>query len=140
MVRFIIEDNDEVFSKNFTVMLSVVGLNRDLKKGDIIGYRKHNRTRSLQCDSTKCRPIIMMHLGYLPDTEYLVNASIFGLDHLSYKVKDLLFTWATYNPAFTELELHPRALAHGSPHSFLAANFLREEEKTGKKRTPCRPE
>ena len=30
---------DESFTKNFTVMLSVVGLNKDLKKGDIIGYR-----------------------------------------------------------------------------------------------------
>ena len=43
MVKFEIENNDETFSKNFTVMLSVVGLNKELKKGDIIGYRKHNR-------------------------------------------------------------------------------------------------
>ena len=49
MLKFKIANNDESFSKNFTVMLSVVGLNKDLKKGDIIGYRRHNRTRTLQC-------------------------------------------------------------------------------------------
>ena len=105
MVRFILENNDEAFTKNFTVMLSVVGLKKGLKKGDIIGYRKHNRTRSLECVGATCKSIILMHLGQLPDTEYLVNASLFGFDHQSYNVKDLLFTWATYNPAFTQLEL-----------------------------------
>ena len=105
IVRFILENNDEAFTKNFTVMLSVVGLNKDLKKGDIIGYRKHNRTRSLECVGATCKSIILMHLGFLPETEYLVNASLFGFDHQSYTVKDLLFTWATYNPAFTQLEL-----------------------------------
>ena len=105
IVRFVLENNDEAFTKNFTVMLSVVGLNKELKKGDIIGYRRHNRTRSLECVGDTCKSIIMMHLGYLPDTEYLVNASLFGFDRQSYNVKDLLFTWATYNPAFTQLEL-----------------------------------
>ena len=104
-VKFNIEDNDETFSKNFTVMLSVVGLNKDLKKGDIIGYRKHNRTRTLQCSGLNCNTIIIMHLGYLPDSVYLVNASFLGFDHYSYTIKDLKFTWATYNSAFTQLEL-----------------------------------
>merc|ERR1719323_1534139 len=86
-------------------MLSVVGLNKDLKKGDIIGYRKHNRTRSLECSGTKCKSIIIMHLGYLPDSIYLVNASFIGFDHYSYTIQDLTFTWATYNSAFSQLEL-----------------------------------
>ena len=46
-----------------------------------------------------------MHLGYLPDSVYLVNASFLGFDHYSYTVTDLVFTWATYNSAFTQLEL-----------------------------------
>ena len=105
MVKFEIENNDETFSKNFTVMLSVVGLNKDLKKGDIIGYRKHNRTRSLQCSGNHCKTIIIMHLGFLPDSVYLVNGSFIGFERTSYTIKDLIFTWATYNSAFTQLEL-----------------------------------
>lgn len=105
MVKFLIKNNDETFTKNFTMMLSVIGLNKDLKKGEIIGLRKHNRTRSLDCSGTTCKTIIAMHLGYLPDSMYLINASFLGFEHYSYTIQDLLFTWATYNPAFTELEV-----------------------------------
>ena len=104
-IRLEIENNDETFSKNFTMMLSVVGLNKELSKGDIIGYRKHNRTRTLECSGTNCNTIIIMHLGYLPDSVYLVNASLLGFTRTSYTIKDLVFTWATYNSAFTQLEL-----------------------------------
>merc|ERR1719397_1679318 len=79
-------------------------------KGEIIGHRKHNRTRTLECSGASCKTIIIMHLGYLPDSLYLVNASFLGFDHYSYSVKDVLFTWATYNPAFSQLELVIRFL------------------------------
>ena len=68
MAKFLIDHNDERFSKNFTMMLSVIGLNKELKKGEIIGLKKHNRTRSLDCSGSSCKTIIIMHLGYLPDS------------------------------------------------------------------------
>ena len=148
MAKFIIENNDETFSKNFTMMTSVIGLDKEqcsskfdhdvlsctsvyfrhsqkntstvhpcysivikvFTKGEIIGHRKHNRTRTLECSGASCKTIIIMHLGYLPDSLYLVNASFLGFDHYSYSVKDVLFTWATYNPAFSQLELVIRFL------------------------------
>ena len=105
MAKFLIDHNDERFSKNFTMMLSVIGLNKELKKGEIIGLKKHNRTRSLDCSGSSCKTIIIMHLGYLPDSMYLINASFLGFEHYSYTIKDIIFTWATYNPSFTELEV-----------------------------------
>jgi len=45
-------------------------------------------------------------MGFLPESRYLVNVSFLGLDaRYSDSVKDITFTWATYNPSFTELEI-----------------------------------
>ena len=68
------------------------------------------RTRPLECSGTDCKTIILLHLGQLPDSVYLVTASLLGFSRYSYTVRDLVFTWATYNAAFTQLELAVRFL------------------------------
>ena len=46
---------------------------------------------------------------------YVVNVSYVGLDyiHSSFHIKEILFTWSTYNPSFTELEVGFRFLFLG---------------------------
>ena len=61
----------------------------------------------LECREALCQPIILLHLGFLPESKYLVNVSLLNLDSpfIVNNVKDIVFTWATYNPSFTELEI-----------------------------------
>ncbi|XP_052025436.1 transmembrane protein 181 isoform X1 [Apodemus sylvaticus] len=61
----------------------------------------HNRTRTLTC-AGKCAEIIVAHLGYLNYTQYRVTV---GFEHLNQPIKDMNFTWKTYNPAFSQLEI-----------------------------------
>ncbi|PNJ79160.1 TMEM181 isoform 2 [Pongo abelii] len=66
-----------------------------------IHNKVHNRTRTLTC-AGKCAEIIVAHLGYLNYTQYTV---IVGFEHLKLPVKGMNFTWKTYNPAFSRLEI-----------------------------------
>lgn len=59
-------------------------------------------TRELKCDSERCAPVTVLHLGYLQFDRYFVDIET---------SKDLVNTsvfkpvWTTYNPHFTQLEL-----------------------------------
>eukprot|EP00074_Homo_sapiens_P076097 XP_011534301.1 transmembrane protein 181 isoform X1 [Homo sapiens] len=74
-----------------------------------IHNKVHNRTRTLTCAGAnlsvylqKCAEIIVAHLGYLNYTQYTV---IVGFEHLKLPIKGMNFTWKTYNPAFSRLEI-----------------------------------
>ncbi|MBZ3871285.1 Transmembrane protein 181 [Sciurus carolinensis] len=66
-----------------------------------IHNKVHNRTRTLTC-AGKCDEIIVAHLGYLNYTQYTVTV---GFEHLKQLVKEMNFTWKTYDPAFSKLEI-----------------------------------
>uniref|UniRef100_A0A8C9AJV5 Transmembrane protein 181 n=1 Tax=Prolemur simus TaxID=1328070 RepID=A0A8C9AJV5_PROSS len=68
-----------------------------------IHNKVHNRTRTLTC-AGKCEEIIVAHLGYLNYTRYTV---IVGFEHLKLPeaIKEMNFTWKTYDPAFSKLEI-----------------------------------
>ncbi|XP_027959048.1 transmembrane protein 181 [Eumetopias jubatus] len=66
-----------------------------------IHNKVHNRTRTLTC-AGKCAEIIVAHLGYLNYTQYTV---IVGFEHLKLPIKEMNFTWKTYDPAFSQLEI-----------------------------------
>uniref|UniRef100_A0A8C0D5T6 Transmembrane protein 181 n=1 Tax=Balaenoptera musculus TaxID=9771 RepID=A0A8C0D5T6_BALMU len=61
----------------------------------------HNRTRTLTC-AGKCAEIIVAHLSYLNYTQYTVTV---GFKHLKERIKEMNFTWKTYDPAFSHLEI-----------------------------------
>ncbi|XP_039323572.1 transmembrane protein 181 isoform X2 [Saimiri boliviensis] len=66
-----------------------------------IHNKVHNRTRTLTCTG-KCAEIIVAHLGYLNYTQYTVRV---GFEHLKFSIKGMNFTWKTYDPAFSRLEI-----------------------------------
>ncbi|KAK2489176.1 hypothetical protein MC885_005132 [Smutsia gigantea] len=66
-----------------------------------IHNKVHNRTRTLTC-AGKCAEIIVAHLGYLNYTQYTV---IVGFEHLERPIKEMNFTWKTYDPSFSQLEI-----------------------------------
>ncbi|XP_058591769.1 transmembrane protein 181 [Neofelis nebulosa] len=66
-----------------------------------IHNKVHNRTRTLTC-AGKCAEIIVAHLGYLNYTQYTVTV---GFEYLKLAIKEMNFTWKTYDPAFSQLEI-----------------------------------
>ncbi|XP_004674218.1 PREDICTED: LOW QUALITY PROTEIN: transmembrane protein 181 [Condylura cristata] len=66
-----------------------------------IHSKVHNRTRTLTC-AGKCAEIIVAHLGYLNYTQYTV---IVGFENLKLPIKEMNFTWKTYDPAFSQWEI-----------------------------------
>ncbi|KAJ8797185.1 hypothetical protein J1605_017413 [Eschrichtius robustus] len=50
----------------------------------------------------KCAEIIVAHLSYLNYTQYTVTV---GFKHLKERIKEMNFTWKTYDPAFSHLEI-----------------------------------
>ncbi|KAH0521563.1 Transmembrane protein 181, partial [Microtus ochrogaster] len=49
-----------------------------------------------------CEEIIVAHLGYLNYTQYTVTV---GFEHLNQPIREMNFTWKTYNPVFSQLEI-----------------------------------
>ncbi|KAG5205722.1 hypothetical protein JEQ12_018972 [Ovis aries] len=84
----------------FTMTVKVDGVAQD-GTTKFIHNKVHNRTRTLTC-AEKCAEIIVAHLSYLNYTKYTVTV---GFEHLKRPVKDLNFTWKTYDPAFSHLEI-----------------------------------
>ncbi|KAG8522410.1 Transmembrane protein 181 [Galemys pyrenaicus] len=85
---------------SFPMTVKVDGVSQD---GTImfIHNKVHNHTRTLTC-AGKCSEIIVAHLGYLNYTKYTV---IVGFEHLKLPIKEMNFTWKTYNPAFSQWEI-----------------------------------
>ncbi|KAM8791860.1 transmembrane protein 181 [Rhynchonycteris naso] len=85
---------------SFPMTVKVDGVGKD---GTImfIHNKVHNRTRTLTC-AGKCAEMIVAHLGYLNYTQYAV---IVGFERLKLPIKEVIFTWKTYNPTFSKLEI-----------------------------------
>ena len=100
------EKEQEMFTKKCHVFLQVKGL-LDKSKSVLIGGQSHNRTRTIRCDDEKCDSFIIMHLGVLEYSHYLVNISFTGLDSVDkhFHIKDIIFNTITYNPEFTRMEI-----------------------------------
>ncbi|XP_035880838.1 transmembrane protein 181 isoform X2 [Phyllostomus discolor] len=85
---------------NFSMTVKVDGVAED-GTTKFIRNKAHNRTRTLTC-AGKCVEMIVAHLGYLNYTKYTVTV---GFGHLKVPIKNVNFTWKTYNPAFSRLEI-----------------------------------
>ncbi|EPQ11854.1 Transmembrane protein 181 [Myotis brandtii] len=87
--------------KNFLMTVKVDGVARD-GTTMFIHNKVHNRTRTLSCRE-KCAEIIVAHLGYLNYTQYMVTVGFEDL--LDLPLKEVNFTWKTYDPAFSQMEI-----------------------------------
>lgn len=63
--------------------------------------------RTLRCDHEKCDPFIIIHLGVLEYSHYMVNVTFGGLETVDkhFNIQDIVFTVTTYNPEFTRMEV-----------------------------------
>ncbi|XP_054426149.1 transmembrane protein 181 isoform X3 [Pteronotus mesoamericanus] len=94
------QSQETSIATNFSMTVKVDGVAED-GTTKFIHNKAHNRTRTLTCAGT-CAEMIVAHLGYLNYTKYTV---IVGFEHLKVPIKKVNFTWKTYNPAFSRLEI-----------------------------------
>ncbi|XP_042328065.1 transmembrane protein 181 isoform X2 [Sceloporus undulatus] len=64
---------------------------------------KYNQTKLLSC-APQCAEIIVLHLGYLNYIRYDISVSFDNLLPF-YQIKSYDFTWKTYNPSFSQMEI-----------------------------------
>ncbi|XP_050303960.1 transmembrane protein 181 [Anthonomus grandis grandis] len=102
------ENTGETIDKEFDICLTISGLTEEHKPATILTDRDHkNRSRHLHCDKQLCDEFIVMHLGYLDYTHYIINVIFYDLEafHSRYNIKELTFYFKTYNPDFTQIEV-----------------------------------
>ncbi|KAI4457487.1 transmembrane protein [Holotrichia oblita] len=113
-------NDDEILDKSFQVSISIEGLTVDHKPVTIIdSNHSKNRTRHLRCVRKECDEFIVLHLGFLDYTHYIITVNFYDLEgfHQRYCIKELKYYFKTYNPAFTQIEIWFRFI-------FLMATFF----------------
>uniref|UniRef100_A0A672UD06 Transmembrane protein 181 n=1 Tax=Strigops habroptila TaxID=2489341 RepID=A0A672UD06_STRHB len=97
-----LDQPDVSLKKNVTMTVKVLGVVKD-GSTPYVNNQVHNRTRLLSC-AQKCSEIIVAHLGYLNYTQYNIFVSFEDLNKLTY-IQNITFTWKTYNPTFSQVEI-----------------------------------
>ncbi|XP_019865171.1 transmembrane protein 181 isoform X2 [Aethina tumida] len=98
----------EIIDKIFHVAISIQGLNAEHKPVSILDpSNANNRTRHLKCEKQTCDEFIVLHLGYLDYTHYIITVNFYGLElfHKRNNINELFFYFKTYNPGFTQIEI-----------------------------------
>ncbi|KAJ8917991.1 hypothetical protein NQ315_011444 [Exocentrus adspersus] len=97
----------EIIDKMFEISVGISGLTEDHKPASVLSAKENNRTRHLKCAKQSCDEFIVLHLGFLDYTHYIVTVNFYGLEafHSRYNIKQLYFYFKTYNPGFTQIEI-----------------------------------
>ncbi|XP_005043743.1 PREDICTED: transmembrane protein 181 [Ficedula albicollis] len=98
-----VDQHDVSLKKNVTMIVKVLGVVKD-GSTPYVNNQVHNRTRLLSC-AQKCSEIIVAHLGYLNYTQYNIFVSFEDLNKLTNTIQNITFTWKTYNPTFSQVEI-----------------------------------
>ncbi|NWT42228.1 TM181 protein, partial [Chroicocephalus maculipennis] len=98
-----LDQQDVSLKKNVSMTVKILGVVKD-GSTPYVNNQVHNRTRLLSC-AQKCSEIIVAHLGYLNYTQYNIFVSLEDLNKLTYTIQNITFTWKTYNPTFSQVEI-----------------------------------
>ncbi|XP_042189405.1 transmembrane protein 181 [Callorhinchus milii] len=105
MCRFELNKTTNVdFQKIFTMEVTISGAEQDASVANF-NDKAHNHTRLLHCAGQTCDEIIVLHLGYLNYTEYVIIVRFYSLEDLQYKIKNVNFTLKMYNASFSQVEI-----------------------------------
>ncbi|XP_035439083.1 transmembrane protein 181 [Spodoptera frugiperda] len=101
-------DDEEIFDKSFQVSISIEGVLADHSNTEEILSEADapNRTQHLKCKKRVCEEVMILHILWLDYTHYVFNINFYGLKefHHRYIIRDIVFYFKTYNPAFTQME------------------------------------
>ncbi|XP_010113523.1 PREDICTED: transmembrane protein 181 [Chlamydotis macqueenii] len=98
-----LDQHDVSFKKNVSMTVKLLGVVKD-GSTPYVNNQVHSRMRLLSC-AQKCSEIIVAHLGYLNYTQYNIFVSFEDLNKLTYTIQNITFTWKTYNPTFSQVEI-----------------------------------
>nr|DBA26934.1 TPA: hypothetical protein GDO54_011125 [Pyxicephalus adspersus] len=97
------KSDDSSFKSNLTISVKIQGIAEDATVS-YVDNKEHTRARTISC-AQKCEEIIVVHLGYLNYTRYKLAVRFDNLNQLRYTIKVVTFTWKTYNPTFSQVEI-----------------------------------
>ncbi|CAH2105894.1 unnamed protein product [Euphydryas editha] len=100
-------DDEEIFDKSFQISISIDGVLSDHTTTNLIPESEAtNRTQHLKCTKQICEEVMVLHLGSLEYTHYILHVKFYGLRefHKRYFIREIVFYFKTYNPAFTQME------------------------------------
>ncbi|KAM4693710.1 transmembrane protein 181 isoform 2-T2 [Discoglossus pictus] len=97
------KSDDSSIQTNFTMTVKIHGVTPEATV-TFIRNQVHSRPRTISC-SQKCEEIIVVHLGYLNYTQYKIIVGFEDLKQLRYGITAVTFTWKTYNPTFSQVEI-----------------------------------
>ncbi|XP_063773714.1 transmembrane protein 181 isoform X2 [Pseudophryne corroboree] len=104
MCRIVLDKSDDSsFQNNFTMSVKIHGVTLDASV-PYVDNKEHTRPRTISC-AQKCEEIIVVHLGYLNYTTYQLTVRFENLNQLRYIISAVTFTWKTYNPTFSQVEI-----------------------------------
>jgi len=109
----VINVHKEKFSKMFTLNIHLHENKEQLDssanknvKSQLNKIEYFNKTRYLDCTNEVCDVFNILHLNYLHSEQYTVELKLYNLNELTdLEIKDFVFTFSSYNPSFTKLEL-----------------------------------
>ncbi|KAL5010749.1 hypothetical protein ScPMuIL_013054 [Solemya velum] len=111
LIAHIITDNKggAKFEQPFTVSVLIRGLKGEdqsvvVSENPELSGDIHNRSRLLRC-SKECSDLILLHLGYLDYSNYLITIKFFGLEQTKFNIDNIIFYFKSYNTAFTQIEI-----------------------------------
>ncbi|GFR63851.1 transmembrane protein 181-like [Elysia marginata] len=98
------------FEQEFQMGILIRGANGDAQSiqessNPTLSTEMRNRTRKLKCSQDACDDLIVMHLGYLDYAYYIITVVFYNLDVSKLAIKDVHFTFKSYNPSFTQIEI-----------------------------------
>ncbi|XP_013142017.1 PREDICTED: uncharacterized protein LOC106106038 isoform X1 [Papilio polytes] len=100
-------NDEEIFDKSFQISISIDGVLSDHSATTLLPESEGtNRTQHLKCKKQICEEVMVLHLGSLEFTHYVLNLRFYGLQefHKRYFIREIVFYFKTYNPAFTQME------------------------------------
>ncbi|XP_063724710.1 transmembrane protein 181-like isoform X2 [Symsagittifera roscoffensis] len=92
------------YSEPFGMNVKILG-KEDNNYGYEVNKDSNERTRLLQCHRDTCSEFLVMHLGHLQYLLYTVIVQFHSLNSLPHPIREVIFTWQTFNPNFTQLEI-----------------------------------
>ncbi|XP_038222945.1 transmembrane protein 181 [Zerene cesonia] len=108
LAEIITNNNDEeIFDKSFQISISIDGVLSDHTTVNLTPESDAtNRTLHLKCQKQVCEEVMVLHLGSLEYTHYVLNIHFYGLQefHKRYFIREVMFYFKTYNPVFTQME------------------------------------
>ncbi|XP_047510222.1 transmembrane protein 181 isoform X2 [Pieris napi] len=95
LAEIVTDNNDEeIFDKSFQVSISIDGVLSDHTTTNLVPETEAtNRTQHLKCKKQICEEVMVLHLGSLEYTHYMLNVRFYGLHefHKRYNIREVMF-------------------------------------------------